>query len=288
VRALANIEYQGKAEIIVVVDGSTDGTADALQSLDCPIPLRVIEQRNAGAGAARNRGAAEARGDILLFLDDDMLCEPDLLEEHARSYRDGADAVVGDFTEPGSQGGFLSRKLAERIRDGGSTALTPFDIFGGHISVRRSAFESIGGFDESFGGNGDYGDFDIGHRLLRSCAVRHNPKAVSHHGGVLGALQYIRRARNCANATVRFTAKHPELQRELRQWRGSGRIGRPLRLLSGIPVIPGIIAELAGYVAEVGSRTPLRSSPGLAYIRGAAYTLAYWSTMQRNGGIAEL
>jgi glycosyltransferase involved in cell wall biosynthesis len=84
VRALCGLSYDGPIEIIVVVDGSTDGSADALAKVDCALPLRVIEEENRGQGAARNRGAAEATGEILLFLDDDMICEPDLVQQHAR------------------------------------------------------------------------------------------------------------------------------------------------------------------------------------------------------------
>jgi glycosyltransferase involved in cell wall biosynthesis len=285
VRSLCEINYKGQVEIIVVVDGSTDGTAEALKELSCPFPLRVIEQENRGAGAARNHGATEAKGDIFLFLDDDMSCEPDVLTEHAQSYRAGADAVVGDFIEPQSSIGFLSQVLERRKASGGDgAALTPFDIFGGHISIRRDIFQELGGFDDGFGGNGDYGDFDVGQRLLRRFTVHHNPAALSYHRGVLGAREFIGRARNSANATARFAAKHPELRNDLIEWTGASRISNRLRLVSRIPVLPGLVAGVIGVATEIGARTPLRSSRALKYLRNAAYTLAYWSTMQRNSG----
>ena len=90
VLALGEIHYAGQMEIIVVVDGSTDGTAAALRQVRCSRSLRVIEQQNLGAAAARNRGAAAATGDILLFLDDDMIADPGLAEEHVRLHRQGA------------------------------------------------------------------------------------------------------------------------------------------------------------------------------------------------------
>src|SRR4051794_34409703 len=95
VRALGRLSYDGPIEIIVVVDGSTDGTAAALTQLDCAFPIRVIEQDNRGLAAARNRGATVATGEILLFLDDDMICGPDLVQQHARFHGEGADAVTG-------------------------------------------------------------------------------------------------------------------------------------------------------------------------------------------------
>jgi glycosyltransferase involved in cell wall biosynthesis len=163
VRALSAQDYDGAIELIVVVDGSTDGTAEALRKLACPFRLLVVEQTNCGAAAARNRGAAEATGEIILFLDDDMLAQPDLVAQHARMYREGAQSVIGDFPTDGwSPAGFLTDSLVEQAhweRDGGP--LTPFDVFTGQLSVRRSIFEELEGFDASFTADGTYGNEDL-------------------------------------------------------------------------------------------------------------------------------
>src|SRR5207253_5026154 len=84
-------------EVVVVDDGSGDGTAEALRALETPFPLTVVAQQNQGAAQARNAGAAAAGGELLLFLDDDMEADPGLLAEHERSHRAGADLVVGDM-----------------------------------------------------------------------------------------------------------------------------------------------------------------------------------------------
>lgn len=77
--ALASVQAQTRAadEILVVDDGSSDGTEAAISAL--PPPVRYIRQKNAGPAAARNRGLREATGTWIAFLDSDDLWTPDKL-----------------------------------------------------------------------------------------------------------------------------------------------------------------------------------------------------------------
>jgi len=72
--ALVQQTQDRNAEILVVNDGSTDNTVDAVRQYS---GVRLITQTNAGPAAARNRGALEARGTIILFTDDDCVPTPD-------------------------------------------------------------------------------------------------------------------------------------------------------------------------------------------------------------------
>jgi len=147
VRAIAQVEYAGPLELLVVVDGSTDGSAEALAAIPCPFPIRIIVQENAGLAATRNRGAAAAGGEILLFLDDDMICQRDIVAQHASSHANGADAVLGHIPlDPASPPGLLAEGVGKwaEARAAALSAGAPlslFDLLGGHLS----AYQKRGG-----------------------------------------------------------------------------------------------------------------------------------------------
>lgn len=289
VRALAEIEYPGDRELIVVIDGSTDGTARSLKQIDCPFPVRIIEQENKGAARARNRGATEASNEILLFLDDDMIGDPKLLDEHARTYGSGADAVVGDtLLDPGSPQNFLSDSIRAWIDDSRIGApLTAFDIWSGQLSVRRSVFDELGGFDEFFTSDGAFAneDADFGVELLSRFNVRHNPAAISRQRYVVGPKELMDRAPLWASGDIRFVSKHPQLTRELFVARGSTR--RRTRYLYGplsrVPLVPSILSAVGVWVADIALKTPLRSNRTLARFFDAARSVAYWRDLRTRG-----
>lgn len=290
-QSICALSWNGGVEVIVVVDGSTDRTVAALRQVQCRFPLRIVEQPNQGLAAARNRGAAEADGTIILFLDDDMICPPDLLEQHAGAFCEGADAVVGSFTEVGSPiAGLMSYDGGVRHFGPPSGTVSVFDIYGGHLAVRKAVFEAIGGFDASFTQGGNYGceDRDLGSRLLERFVVVGNPDALCQHRKQISPMDYIRRARQSARSEAHLLEKHPELRGEMIRWSGATNRSKRLRLLSRLPLVPTFIAGCVGIVVTAASRTPLRRSRRLERLCHRAYALNYWSSVYRGGALPEL
>ncbi|MBM7804171.1 glycosyltransferase involved in cell wall biosynthesis/peptidoglycan/xylan/chitin deacetylase (PgdA/CDA1 family) [Geodermatophilus bullaregiensis] len=293
VRALVHQTFDQPFEVIVTVDGSTDGTADALRAMPLPFPLTVLEQPNAGAAAARNRGARHARGDILLFLDDDMEAAPGLLAEHERSHRQGADAVLGHLPlHPSSVPSALSDAVAQwseerltRLSQPGAP-LTLHDLLTGQLSVAAAVFDAIGGFDPAFTHRGAFGneDVDFGHRLLRGgYDIRFNPAAVSSQRYVVTPRQHLRQWRQAGHADVLFARRHPQEALSLFELNGlhtpfARRIARPL---ARAPLWGLITRPVRALAAGIGDRRG--GVPEYVFFRVRA--LEYWRGVSEAGGI---
>lgn len=176
-------------EVLVVIDGGTDGTQAMLNSLDTPFPLRPIYQQNAGPSRARNHGAKMAKGDIVLFLDDDLLPEPQLFDAHMDHHsKDDNALVLGRFLpeEGKSKGGWNTweEKVFEnhyRKMESGKRPPAGRRLYSGNFSLHREVFLGHGGFDESLL-RGE--DVELGFRLEQA-GVRFyfSPQASALHRG---------------------------------------------------------------------------------------------------------
>jgi glycosyltransferase involved in cell wall biosynthesis/peptidoglycan/xylan/chitin deacetylase (PgdA/CDA1 family) len=97
-RCLSSVAAQSfpvaEYEVIVVADGCTDDTLEMLRAFAPPFTFRWLEQANQGAAAAQNLGVAAAKGDIVVFLDDDCICTPDVIATHHEAHAQGGRRVV--------------------------------------------------------------------------------------------------------------------------------------------------------------------------------------------------
>ncbi|HET9226990.1 MAG TPA: glycosyltransferase family A protein [Thermoanaerobaculia bacterium] len=159
-------------ELIVVDDGSTDGSLSELQGLSAPFPIRVLRQENAGQSAARNLAARQAEGEHLAFLDQDDQWHPRHIELLVAPLE--ADPSAGwaysDFDEMDFDGNLVTRAFLchQGVKN---PKRTIFECVAADLMVlpsasvlRRTAFEQSGGFDEALSG---YEDDDLFVRFFR-------------------------------------------------------------------------------------------------------------------------
>ena len=272
-------------EVVVVVDGSTDGTLKLLHRTGWGSRLRVIAQPNRGQASARNRGAAAARGEILLFLDDDMIAAPNLVATHLEEHDMSRERVVlGQMgLAEGVRRSFLKqgveewgREFARRVSVSGYRFRFD-DWHSGHASIARSLFVGLGGFDESFVAYGNE-DYDLGWRLIhRGVEMRFSPRAVALQVYDKGFNAWLRDVKSVGRADVVLARKHPQIAAELRL---SGRETHPAKRLarwSGLasldPLAPAWVALAATLTAA--EWLSLRGAP-LSHAQSLMGERAYW------------
>jgi len=157
-------------EIVVVDDGSTDNTPELLREMQqrSSVPFIVVEGASAGVAAARNLGGHKARGEWLASFDDDQIAARDWLRDlHALAAEKQA-ACVGGALQLQLPENCRAEDLGPRVRKVLGEHLlgdTPLRYTGklypatNNVLMRRSVFESLGGYDVSFTEGGEDTDF---------------------------------------------------------------------------------------------------------------------------------
>jgi hypothetical protein len=175
----------GTFEVVVVDDAKTP-SLDA-DSLSRPgFETLVLHSRGAGASAARNRGARDARAPIVLFLDDDMVAETDLVERHLAAQRgENTTAVVGAYPPAPDHPGLMASAVAfwwSDIFESMNRAVSSTFVFllSGNLSIPRSAFLDLGGFAEDIPFRRE--DWELGMRWMQAGhEIVYEPRAIARH-----------------------------------------------------------------------------------------------------------
>lgn len=202
-------------EIILVDDGSSDTSASLLAGAASGHARIVPHRENRGRAAARNAGLAATRGEVVLFLDADIIPKPGLPTAHARRYLDPS--VIGvlshdrpddlDEREP------FHRYLLETAGPGAIGPDEPlhFKYFiAGYASIRRRALEEVGAFDEQI----TYGeDLELAYRLWRRWpqGLRREPSAIVHQRCIGDLGERCRRLYAFGTNLPALLQKHPDL-----------------------------------------------------------------------------
>jgi len=170
----------GERELIVVDDGSIDRTREAASKY----PARLLSTGGRrGPAAARNLGAKEAKGGVLLFLDADTVARPDLLCHIAERFTNEPQlvAIVGYYDKvPWNRGKFARYKaLMVHYWFRNAAVMESFETCCG--AIRREAFFKAGGFDESYI-DADVEDYEFGYRVMEQGPIQVDHRMiVGHH-----------------------------------------------------------------------------------------------------------
>jgi glycosyltransferase involved in cell wall biosynthesis len=269
-------------EVVVVDDGSRDGTWQVLGELVGRTPLAVAAVRlpvNSGAGTGRNRGVAQGRAPLVAFTDDDCLPSTGWLAGLVRRFDDPGVDVVQGRTEPqdAPPPGPWARSLWV-------TAPTPW-LETCNIAYRRSAFDAVGGFDEadaffsrSGRGRGFAEDTWLGSRVLAGGGRRaFAADAVVHHRWREGSLRSHLAERRLMTGFPELARRVPEVGQAC--WSGVFLTRRTAEVdLAVLAVLGAFLARrpvlLAGAVPWVrGSWRTARSRRGPVALRLAQQAL---------------
>ncbi len=308
-RTLPAIFNQGlpvdEFEVIVIDDGSTDGTAAALRELRPACAFRIIEQLNRGPSAARNNGIRAAHGDLLLFVDDDIICGPGLFKQHVAAHASSEPRVVygSIFLAPGTPPSVLKyaneawyEKYNKDNADPESRhgLKVPHDTFLiSNSSIPRVTLAACGGFDESMPARED---FELGLRLAKMGVPFHYlPAAVAFEFFVKPSGHFLHNdGEMYGRSEVLLCRKHPNYRPRSELLAGLGRTVGWKRLLRRImlqcPISPAHLFTLPIWVSEKLCRFPSAQKMGLRFLgigrriaefRAALKEVGSWENFQR-------
>ena len=283
-------------EVIVAVDGSTDGTEEALAKFAAPYGLHRVPSPGRGRAAACNAGARTARGRLLVFLDDDMEPGAELLEAHRREHPPasrrgvvGAVPVLLDASTPSVAtyiGEKFNRHLERLARPG--YRMTFRDFYSGNFSIARDVFLEVGGFDEEFRIYGNE-DGELALRLQKAgVEILYSGQACArqHYEKDFAALARDNIAKG--KTAVLLSRKWPAARSELRfarfetgsrKWRAALSV---LLFLSRVaPFVPGMAIRA---MTRLERRRPARLDVYYRFVLDYFYLLGARSELARRAG----
>jgi glycosyltransferase involved in cell wall biosynthesis len=225
-------------EVIVTDDGSTDGTKEMAMEFSSRENFVYLYHDNVGRAANRNIGIRGSSGDLLLFIDDDVVADRKLLTEHYKTHIENKNPklVVLGYTPFARE---INRSLMIRYYEAfwervfaRARENDQKEIYGlfitNNLSVRRDFVVGAGLFDEGFK-NYSYEDTELGYRLLRNgMMLMFNENARARHYFQIDFRESLKQQYHTGSSAVVFHKKHPELKGSLSIDAATGNFDRPV------------------------------------------------------------
>ena len=153
-------------EIIIVDDGSSDGTAEKIKSYN---EVTYVKQENAGPATARNNGARNSSSGIIFFTDSDCLAQKDWIEKSIQHFKDETVGVVSGSYGIANPKNILARCIHDEILFRHTKLMPTYPkSFGSYnFAIRKKVFDDINGFNEQYRfASGE--DNDLSYKVLKS------------------------------------------------------------------------------------------------------------------------
>lgn len=260
---LAALSRNGEAipkEVIVIDDGSPPKLSVEIDSLAGTAGARLLRHPRAGPAAARNRGAAEARGRLLIFLDDDCQPRSGWLEAIVREFESGNAILAGGPILNGAKANLFA-EATQLLVDYVSRVSINAGLAWGfmpscNLAISRESFDRLGGFDESFSFAGGEDREFFARALRQGLETRFVKEAAVCHFHEMNLAtyfqQHIRYGRGAVLYRQRLTACHDTLHVPLRWYIGLLKIpfdGR--KLAQAVPL--ALLLALAQFASGIGA-----------------------------------
>ena len=211
-------------EVVVIDDGSVDGTREWLDGQSFPFALRCLQQTHSGPGTARNLGVAHALGELVLFIGDDIYGDERLLEEHLQAHAENPEAgaaVLGHIdwppdTTPNAVMDFVCGDAMLQFAYSyipSAPALDHRFFYTSNISLKRRFLDDAAAdgiaFDPSFR-RAAFEDSEFAYRLLpRGLTIKYAERARAFHDHSMDLASFSRREFGAGEMAVVFYRKHP-------------------------------------------------------------------------------
>lgn len=277
-RVIAGLEQQTYPcqhfEVVIVSDGSSDGTNEYIRTIDSNLCVIPVIQDNQGVAVARNTGIAHTTGDIILFIDDDVVPTPQLITEHLKLHNDNNAVVMGPMLAPPDfeltpwvawEQAMLMKQYQCMVDGVWEPSARQF--YTGNTSLGKHHLLEAGGFDPTFR---RAEDVELAYRLAdKGVKFLFNPDAIGYHYAIRSFNSWMAIPYAYGRNDVIFTQKRGQswlLPAIWYEFHGRHPLIRTLaKVCLDRPLLTKLATNSLRLSAALGSKLHINTLPRMAY-----------------------